>query len=54
MLGTMVLDPQHEALIRRSAIAPEVATARGYRSVTEKVVLERYGFTRVQRRVPGR
>jgi hypothetical protein len=30
-----------------------VAQERGYRRVTEKVVLERYGFARVQRRVPA-
>jgi hypothetical protein len=48
-----VLLPQHAQLLAASAIDPEVAVARGYRSVTEKVVLERYRFGRAQRRVPG-
>lgn len=45
--------PQHRELLGASLIAPEVAAARGYRSVTEKVVLERYDFGRAQRQVPA-
>jgi hypothetical protein len=45
--------PQHAALLVASAISPEVAAARGYRSVTKKAVLKRYGFGETQRRVPG-
>ena len=48
-----MLDSQHEALIERSAISAEVARERGYRTVTEKVVLQRYGFSEPQRRVPA-
>jgi hypothetical protein len=49
----LVLSSEHEALIRRSAISPEVARGRGYRTVTEKTVLRRYGFSEAQRRVPA-
>src|SRR5947208_8017492 len=45
--------PHHERLLRHSAIAPEVARARGYRSVTTKAELEALGFGRAQRRVPA-
>jgi hypothetical protein len=48
-----VLLPEHAALLRSSAISDEVAVARGYRSVTEKVVLGRYGFSPAQCRVPA-
>ena len=36
MSATNTLLPQHQALLDASAISPEVAHARGYRSVTEK------------------
>ncbi len=42
----LLLFPQHEALLCASAISPEVATARGYRSADRKVMLERPGFSR--------
>jgi hypothetical protein len=45
--------PQHQELLRASAISPEVASAREYVSVTEKSRLEHAGFSPVQRRVPG-
>ncbi|MCH7626278.1 MAG: hypothetical protein IIC83_10170 [Chloroflexi bacterium] len=45
--------PQHAALLAASAISPEVAAARGYRSVETKADLERKGFSRAQRNVPG-
>jgi hypothetical protein len=48
----LVLDPQHEVLITGSAISLEVARERGYRTVTEKAVLRRHGFSEVQCRVP--
>ncbi len=38
--------PQHQALITGSAISPEVAAARGYRSVTKKTELPRPGLQR--------
>jgi putative DNA primase/helicase len=47
------LSPAHAELLRRSAIDPDVAEERGYRTVEEKVVLERYGFAGYQRRVPA-
>ena len=45
--------PQHAKLLAYSAIAPEVARARGYVSVDTKKRLENLGFERYQRRVPG-
>ena len=44
---------QHRALIAGSAIAPEVATARGYESVTDPHRLLGLGFSEAQARVPG-
>lgn len=45
--------PNHAQLLADSAIAPDVAAARGYRSVEKQVELERMGFARAQRRVPA-
>ena len=45
--------PQHQALLAPSAIVPAVAEARGYRSIETKADLERKGFSRAQRNVPG-
>jgi Domain of unknown function (DUF3854) len=45
--------PQHQELLRASAISTEVARSRGYVSVTEKSRLEAVGFSPVQRQVPG-
>jgi putative DNA primase/helicase len=50
--GSGLLD-QHRRMLESSAITPEVAQARGYRSVTEKATLERAKFSPAQRRVPG-
>lgn len=36
-----------------SCISPEIAAARGYRSIETKADLERKGFSRAQRNVPG-
>ena len=47
------LMPQHAALLADSAITPEVAMARGYRSVTKKADLKGLGFTDRQSRVPA-
>jgi hypothetical protein len=44
---------QHAALLRASAISPEVARARGYVSVDTATRLEQAGFGPTQRRVPG-
>jgi hypothetical protein len=44
--------PQHRKLIEGSAILPEVAVARGYRSVTAKADLKRLGFSDYQCNVP--
>jgi Protein of unknown function (DUF3631)/Domain of unknown function (DUF3854) len=49
----MSLLPQHVAKLEASAVDEGVAQERDYRSVTEKVVLERYSFSRPQRRVPA-
>ena len=45
--------PQHRALIEGSAITPEVAAERGYRSITVKSDLRRLGFGAFQCNVPG-
>ncbi len=45
--------PQHAELLRASAVPPEVARARQYRSVSEKARLESWGFSPAQRLVPG-
>lgn len=45
--------PQHEALIKGSAISGEVAEARGYRSVNTKTELRELGFGPSQARVPA-
>ena len=50
--GVTELLPQHQALIDQSAISPEVALARGYRSVTEKRGARR-DLRPVQQRVPA-
>ena len=47
-----VLLPHHEKLIELSAILPDVAEARGYRSVTTKAELERLRFGKGQLLVP--
>ncbi len=45
--------PQHQKLIDDSAISLEVASKRGYRSVTTKAELRGLGFKDSQCRVPG-
>ncbi|MDP9373756.1 MAG: DUF3854 domain-containing protein, partial [Chloroflexota bacterium] len=45
--------PQHRAIIEASAITPQVAQARGYRSVTTRAELGRLGFGEAQRGVPA-
>ena len=45
--------PQHAALLTASAIADEVAEARGYRSVQQKSRLIELGFAATQARVPA-
>lgn len=45
--------PQHAALLQASAILPEVAEARGYRSITKKSELLALGFSQRQARVPA-
>jgi len=48
----LALLPHHRKLLEDSAIAPDVASARGYISVVTTAHLSRYGFTRNQRIVP--
>src|SRR5262245_53713572 len=45
--------PHHQKLIEASAISPEVAAARGYRSITTKAALKELGFSDRQARVPA-
>jgi hypothetical protein len=49
----VVLEPQHARLIRASGVAPEVAEARGYRTVVKKPELRALGFAESQIRVPA-
>jgi hypothetical protein len=44
--------PQHQMMLTASAIAHQVAAARGYRSVTSKAELRRLGFSTAQLLVP--
>lgn len=45
--------PQHVELIEKSAITPNVAKARRYRSVTSRAELDRLGFPAAQQLVPA-
>src|SRR5437016_5797463 len=45
--------PQHEHLLDESAIASEVARARGYRSATHEAEVEALGFKGKHARVPA-
>ena len=47
------LAPQHARLIDDSAIAPDVALTRGYRTVTTRAALRELGFGSRQLRVPA-
>ncbi len=49
----LVLSPNHRDLIEKSAISPEVARERGYRTVHDPAELEKLGFSRNQCLVPG-
>jgi len=44
--------PHHKALLDASGVSPEVAEARGYRSITTRAELARLGFGRKQLIVP--
>lgn len=50
--STLPLSPQHAAMLQASAISPEVARRRGYRTVTSKAEVAAAGFAASQRRVP--
>lgn len=50
---TPTLSPAHDALVRGSSIAPEVASERGYRTVRAKSDLKSLGFKSSQCRVPA-
>ncbi|MEX2599302.1 MAG: phage/plasmid primase, P4 family [Dehalococcoidia bacterium] len=45
--------PHHAQMLADSGIAPEVAAARGYRTVTQKAHLREWGFAPYQCRVPA-
>ncbi len=51
--ASSLLLPQHQKLIDDSAILPEVAVERGYRSVRTKAELKRLGFGDTQCNVPA-
>ncbi|HEX5322540.1 MAG TPA: DUF3854 domain-containing protein [Capsulimonadaceae bacterium] len=44
--------PHHQAMLEASAISPEIAAQRGYRSITVKAELRRLGFSDSQCLVP--
>jgi hypothetical protein len=53
-VSSVSLAPHHRAmLLEESAITLETIEARGYRTVETKAELERLGFGRAQRNVPG-
>lgn len=53
-MSALKLSPEHEAmLLEESGISPKIAEARGYRTIGTKAELERLGFGRSQRNVPG-
>jgi hypothetical protein len=52
-LGLEQLLPQHAQLLEASAIAPQVARARGYRSVVDPAELRTLGFSAQQTRTPA-
>lgn len=45
--------PQHDALIKASAIDPDVAAERGYSSATTRAALKRLGFSDFQCNAPA-
>lgn len=49
----LLLLPQHEELLAKSGISPEVATARGYTSAKDPRDLKIFGFSDAQRRAPA-
>ena len=49
----IALFPQHQTLLRESAIDPDVARARGYRSVDTKAHLESIDIPKTHRLIPG-
>ena len=49
----MLADNHLRMLLHDSAISEAVIQARGYRTITVAADLERYGFSRAQRRAPG-
>lgn len=53
MTTLSALSEQHAALVAASAINPEVAAARGYRTMTKKSELKELGFGDSQARVPA-
>jgi hypothetical protein len=53
MTDTHLSEHHRRMLLEESGIDPEVAEARGYRTVEKKVELERLGFGRDQRIVPA-
>lgn len=47
------LSPKHQAMLDASAISPEVAEQRGYRTVTSTVEIAQLGFADYQARTPA-
>jgi len=52
-MNNFFLCNSHLEQLKASAISLEIATERGYRTVTDKVELTSLGFVRTQLRVPG-
>jgi hypothetical protein len=53
MMNNFFLCNSHLEQLKAGAISLEIATERGYRTVTDKVELTSLGFVRTQLRVPG-
>ena len=52
-MNNFFLCNSHLEQLKASAISLEIATERGYRTVTDKVELTSLGLVRTQLRVPG-
>lgn len=51
--ATPLLSPEHQAMLDSSAIRPDVAKARGYRTITSKAEIVGLGFADYQARTPA-
>ncbi len=52
-LPNLSLSPKHQAMLDASAISPDVAEQRGYRTITSKAEIVQLGFADFQARTPA-